>query len=99
MFRNKETGEEFEEFMTISSRDGFLAENPQLEQIHSPSKIISGRGDVEGKTDNSWKEVLSKIADHHPNSALADRYGRKSIKDIKTRQVLDKHINRQKKER
>jgi len=37
------------------------------------------------------KEVFAKAAEAHPNSPLADRYGKKSIKEIKTREVLKKH--------
>jgi hypothetical protein len=99
MFRNKETGEEFEEFMSISAKEKYLAENEQFEQIHGSVGIISGYGDVDGRTDSTWKDVLSNIADKHPNSALAERYGRKTIKEIKTNQILDKHIRKQQKER
>ena len=40
------------------------------------------------------KDNLSRIAEAHPNSALADRYGKKSTKEIKTKQVLAKHSRR-----
>ena len=36
------------------------------------------------------KENLSRIAEAHPRSALAERHGNKSIKDIKTKQVVEK---------
>lgn len=95
LFRNKDTNEEFEEFMSISARETFLLENPNVEQIHTPNRVISGRNDVVSGTDSSWKEVLSKIAEKHPNSNLADRYGRRTSKQIKTQQILDKHIKKQ----
>ena len=34
---------------------------------------------------------MSRIAEAHPGSPLAMRYGKKSTKDINTRQVLKKH--------
>ena len=43
------------------------------------------------KNDGGWKENLSRIAEAHPNTPLADRYGKKTTKEIKTRQVLKKH--------
>ena len=43
------------------------------------------------KNDSGWKENLSRIAEAHPNTPLADRYGKKTTKEIKTRQVLKKH--------
>jgi hypothetical protein len=43
------------------------------------------------KTDNTWKEVLHKIAEQNPRSKLADDVMRKSTKRVKTDQVLKKH--------
>ena len=44
------------------------------------------------KTDSGFNDVLSKIADKHPNSALADRVGRKeTIGKTKVRNVAQKH--------
>lgn len=95
-FRNTETGEEFEKFISISEKELFLKENANIQQIFKKTpKIISGVGDVYSKTDNTWKEVLSKIAEKHPNSSLADQYAKKSIKQIKTEQIFEKHLKRQ----
>ena len=38
-----------------------------------------------------WGDNMSRIAEAHPGSPLARRYGKKSTKDINTRQVLKKH--------
>ena len=43
------------------------------------------------KNDQGWKENMSRIADAHPTSPFAERYGKKSTKSIKTQQVLQKH--------
>ena len=40
-FRNNETGEEFEEFFTISGREEFLKSNPHITQM--PSFVFNGR--------------------------------------------------------
>ena len=37
------------------------------------------------------KETLQKIADKNPNTPLADRFSRKSAKDIKRDKVVDKY--------
>ena len=50
----------------------------------------SGTGD-RVKTDNGWKENLSRIAEAHPNTPLGHKYNKKTIKEHKTRQVLKKH--------
>ena len=47
------------------------------------------------RSDQGWKEVQSKIAEAHPQSALANEVGKKSIKQIKTEQVVKKHRARQ----
>ena len=100
-FRNKKTGEITEEFMSISAREAFLKKNKNLEPYieSAPSFNYSSRGfgTVTDKTDNGFKEVMSKIAEAHPASDLAAKYGpKKTIKEIKTREVLKKHMAKQK---
>ena len=90
-FKNTKTGEEWEEFFTLSGKDLFLEQNPHIKQTPSMFSIsASGTGD-RIKTDSGWKENLSRIAEAHPNTPLGDKYNKKSTKDIKTRQVLKKH--------
>ena len=90
-FKNNKTGEEWEEFFTMSGKDLFLEQNPDVVQLPSLfSMSASGTGD-RIKTDSGWKENLSRIAEAHPNTPLGDKYNKKSTKDIKTRQVLKKH--------
>jgi len=48
------------------------------------------------KTDSGWKDNISRIAEAHPTSPLADQHRKKSIKEIKTQQVLQKHRTRRK---
>ena len=90
-FKNTKTGEEWEEFFTLSGKDLFLEQNPDIKQTPSMFSIsASGTGD-RVKTDAGLKENLSRIAEAHPGSPFARRYGKKSTKDINTRQVLKKH--------
>jgi hypothetical protein len=71
VFRNKETGEQFEKIMKISELDSFRAVNPQLETViqavsfGDPTKLSSTR-----KFDSGFKEVLQKIHDRSPGSEL-----------------------------
>ena len=90
-FRNNETGEEFDDFISNSRREELLEKNPHISQVPMPFGIVSTTGTIDGKTDGGWKEVLSKAAEAHPDSPLADRYGKRSIKDIKTAAVVNKH--------
>ena len=88
-FRNNDTGEEWDEFFSISGKEEFLKENDHIVQLPSLVSIV---GDVGGiKNDSGWKDNMSRIAEAHPGSPLARRYGKKSTKDINTRQVLKKH--------
>lgn len=61
-FRNKDTGEEFEQFMGISARDKFLVDNPNLESLvnGAPMMMDPVRAGVR-KVDSGFKEVLQKI--------------------------------------
>lgn len=92
-FEDTNTGDVYEMTMRIAERDDFVKDNPHMKQlITGAPMVVSGSGGI--KTDNGFKEVLSKAAESHPNSPLADRYGKKSAKEIKTQQVLDKHRNK-----
>lgn len=70
-FRNKETGEIFDQVMKISERDQYLLDNPQLESIitGAPMMMDPVRAGVR-KTDNGFKEVLQKIHTRTPGSKL-----------------------------
>lgn len=98
-FRDKLTGEITEEWMSISQRDGYLLEHANLEAYidDAPGFSYTGSGDFAGKkTDNTWKEVMAKIAEKHPASKLAEEHGpRKSIKQVQTEQVIKKHLKKQ----
>jgi len=43
------------------------------------------------KQDNGMTENLQRIAEAHPGTPLADRYGGETTKQQKTRAVLKKH--------
>ena len=71
VFRNKETGEQFEKIMKISELDTFRQENPLLETViqsvafGDPTKLSSTR-----KFDTGFKEVLQRIHEKTPGSQL-----------------------------
>jgi hypothetical protein len=92
-FINTETDEQFEMFMSISERETFLQENQKIKPVMTAPSIVShSGGDLYSKTPSGFKEVLSKVAEAHPNSVVADRYGKKSIKEARTRSVVDAHV-------
>ena len=93
-FYDESSGIEWDDFMSIADKEKFLLENKQITQVPKPVAIA---GDhlmgVGPKTDGGFKENMQRIAAAHPGSPLADRYGgsTKTIKEIKTREVLKKH--------
>ena len=93
-FENTKTGEVFDDMMTISEKETYLKQNPNIKQLIHKINIVSGTGGL--KNDQGWKEMQSRIAEAHPSSPFADRHGKKSIKEIKTKQVIEKHRKRKK---
>ena len=92
-FLDTETGEEFEVFMKISERDEYLKNNPHIQPILSAPAIVSGVStSKQNRVPDGFKEVLSKVAEKHPTSKVAQKYGKKSIKQVKTEQIVKKHL-------
>ena len=94
-FKDNDTGLEFDEFMGMSEKDKYLEDNPHISQV---PVMFSYVGDhimgVGPKVDGGFNERMEQIANSHPGSPLANRYGgskTKSHKEIKTRNVLKKH--------
>ena len=86
-FENLETGCIEERIMSYTKLEQFKKDNPHLRQvILSAPTTVGGVGD-RVKTDDGFKEVLSKIGENHKGSHLHKASG----KDIKTREIVKKH--------
>ena len=94
-FKNTKTGKEFTDMMSISEMESYLKKNKHVKQQITSVNIVAGVSGMSYKNDQGWKETLSKVAEAHPQSALANEVGKKSIKQIKTEQVVKKHRARQ----
>ena len=95
-FLNKKTNEEYDEMMSIAEKEAFLKKNKHIKQMLTTINISSGvRGMGNMKNDGGWKDNLSRIADAHPTSELAQQHRKRSIKEVKTEQVISKHRKRQ----
>ena len=70
VFRNKETGEQFEKLMKISELDTFRVENPQLETVIQSPMICDPVRVGARKMDTGFKEVLQRIHEKTPGSEL-----------------------------
>ena len=94
-FYDESSGIQWDDMMSISEKEDFLKNNQQITQVPVAVAIV---GDhimgVGPKVDGGFTERMQQIADSHPGSPLASRYGAgktKSHKEIKTRNVLKKH--------
>ena len=93
-FENTKTGIVFDDFMSMADKETYLEQNPHIKQIINKINIVAGVSGRSYRSDQGWKENMSRIAEAHPTSPLADRYGKKSIKQAKTEQVIQKHRRR-----
>ena len=93
-FYNSKTKEEYTDLMSISEMEEFIKKKHIKLLPPTQLNIVSTTGTIDGKTDNGWKEVMSKAAEAHPNSPLAERYGKKSVKQTQIDRVRKKHRDR-----
>jgi hypothetical protein len=93
-FENIKTGKEFTEHLTMSELDAYLKKNKNIRQVFTSLNIVGGVSGLTHKQDGGWKDNLQRIAEAHPGSPLADRYKKKSIKEIRTKEAINKHRKR-----
>lgn len=92
-FQDTVTGEIETLLMSISSREEFLEQNPHIKQVitRAPS-LVSGTSTT--NKDAGWNDNLSRIADAHQNTALADKVGGRTVKQAKINEITKKHQKR-----
>lgn len=92
MFFDTLTEDIIEVSLRMSEYDAFKENNSHLEPIIQAPALVSMVGGI--KTDDTFKEVLSKVAEAHPDSPVAQKHGRKSIKQSRTKNILETHRKR-----
>ena len=90
-FYNSKTKETYTDLMTISEMEKFTKKKHIKLLPPTQINIVSSVGNIDSKTDNGWKEVLSKVSEAHPASNLAAQYGKKSVKDTQVDRIIQKH--------
>ncbi len=91
-FLNTETNEVEEHFMSISAKEKFLQDNPHMKQTYTKVPSILRGSNMSMNVDNhGFKEVLQKVGEAHPGSDVAHEHTRRSGKEVKTREVVEKH--------
>jgi len=96
-FIDTDTDEVFEMFMSMSEREEFLKENPNVQSRMFEAPALVRGTNTNNKVPSGFKEVLSKVAEAHPESPVGDRYGKKTIKNVKTREIVKKFYDKYKK--
>ena len=89
--KNKDDGKHFDTVCTYDELQTFLEENPAFIKVITAPNIVSGIYGKTHKLDDGFKENMSRIAEAHPGTPFASRYGKDSTKNINTRKVLKKH--------
>lgn len=65
-FKNNETGETFDQFMSISAREEYMKQNPNIQTVIG---VVATIRDTP-KLDNGFREVLHKIHERSAGSTL-----------------------------
>lgn len=90
-FKDTTTEEIWDEICSYADRQAFLTENPHVTPLITKAPtLVSTRYTSGPKNDSGWNEHLARIAEAHPASDLADRYGSKSIAASGTRNAVKK---------
>jgi len=87
-FIDTDSGEEFDALMKISEREEYLKSNPHIQPLLTAAAIVGGVS-IKDKVPAGFKEVLAKVSENHKGSAVADAHGTRSIKETKTKRVVD----------
>jgi len=87
--RNNETGEEWEQSMSYDDMKTLTADG-NVVILYKKVNFLHSAGSEGGKVPDHFKEVMSRVAEQNPNTPVAEKYGSKSIKDVKVREAVDK---------
>ena len=86
--------------MRISEYDAFVSEHSELEVVidSAPGFTLNGRtfGALNSQLPGGWKDVLQKLGEKNPHTNLGDEYRKnKTIKEIKTRDIVREYSKKQ----
>ena len=92
-FYNEKTDEIETHSLRISELDQFKKDNSHLSQRILSAPNLARDNGLQGKMDDGWKENLTRIAEAHPTSALAEKVGGRKTKQLKTQETIKKHTS------
>ena len=91
---DKETGEQHEVVMSFGEMQEYKKLH-NLKQIIQAPNIVSGARVGTGKL-GGFKEVLQKVGEGHPGSAVDKAHNRRTAKQVKTDTIVKKHKDKNK---
>ena len=91
---DKETGEQHEVFMSFGEMQEYKKIH-NLKQIIQAPNIVSGARVGTGKL-GGFKEVLQKVGEGFPGSAVDKQHNRRTSKQVKTDAIVKKHKDKNK---
>ena len=68
--KNNDTGEVFEEMMSISALEKYLEENPHIVRYHSTINFMDEVSIGRKKPDGQWFDLMDKIKRNNPGNTL-----------------------------
>ena len=86
---DKDTGEQHEVFMSFGEMQEYKKIH-NLKQVIQAPNIVSGARVSTGKL-GGFKEVLQKVGEGHPGSAVDKQFNRRTSKQVATDKVAQKH--------
>ena len=89
VLEDKETGEQHEVFMSFGEMQEYKKIH-NLKQVIQAPNIISGARVGTAKL-GGFKEVLQKVGDGHPGSAVDKQFNTRTSKQVATDKVAQKH--------
>ena len=97
-FYNSKTDEIEDHFMSYKVLDEFKENKQQIKQKINTPMIVGGTGD-RVKTDDGFKEVLSKVGEAYKGSPVDHRYNGVDAKTSATKRIVEKHLDIQSKKK
>ena len=84
------TNKTFDKFCSYSDLEKYLKENPHIKPMLTTAALVGDH--IIQKMDGGMKDVFSRVAEAHPNSPLADRFGSsRNSKQKKIENIGKKH--------
>lgn len=98
-FENTDTGKCFEKLLSFDGKDEYLKATPNVKQrFFTAPATVGGHGD-RVKIDDGFKSVLSKVGEAFPGSDLDRKVNTQTVKGLKTREIVKKHMDIQDKKK